>query len=349
MKYQSILLWPAVALLNFLNHPWRAAVRRLVVAAAVFVVTISPWLIRNTMEFGDPFYTDLKYNVLAFQSEFGGQHRYFGSLEVPPSIGEFFIAHPRSVIRHAMIGARTLQREFFKRNVSLPFFLPLALLGLPTAWRRKRLWLPVLLYAALLIGVVSISLPIGRYMLSIMPPWMALAGAGGCTLWKFNSTRHPIRILARIAVIVLVTGAATSQVRGAISEVKCNRAVWHPICNYCALEAAAVSDYIRIHTNADEPILCAEVFHYSLILNRNCIAVPFDEDALIAVSRRYNARYLVISARDLARCLPGWVENVPPWVHLVHSVPAKRIPRPARNPDYLYVSDLFIYRLEFQY
>ena len=76
--------------------------------------------------------------------------------------------------------------------------------------------------------------------------------------------------------------------------------------------------------------------------------MPFDDDTLITICKRYNVRYLVIAARDLARRLPYWMEGIPPWANLACHVPADSISRPVRNQDYLRLSDLLIYRLELQ-
>jgi hypothetical protein len=92
-------------------------------------------------------------------------------------------------------------------------------------------------------------------------------------------------------------------------------------------------------------VFAPEPFHYALVLGRNVIQVPFEEDAVQHLAHKYGARYLAITTRDLRKRLPAWEQQTPPWARLVLTVPAEEIPRPAANPAYPHVGELRIYEL----
>ena len=97
-KYQSVLLWAPVVCFYAISNPWRVALRRLAVAAAVFVAVILPWLIRNALVFGNPVYTDLSRNFISYYPEFGGEPRYLSSLTMPVSTFAYLTHHTGTVL-----------------------------------------------------------------------------------------------------------------------------------------------------------------------------------------------------------------------------------------------------------
>lgn len=344
-KYQSILLWAPVILYYVLNVPARTAVRQVAIAGAVFVVAISPWLVRNTLTFGDPFYTDLRYNMISYYPEFGGEPRYLSSLTMPPSTFGYMSSHVATVLGYAKWGLRVLVTGFLRENQGSVLLIPFVLLGLFAAARAWRIWAPVLLFALVLAAVTSISIPQVRYLHVLIPFWIALAGAGCAWLLGVMKKRGTLGAVGRALVWLVLAGAVVDEARSAAHVARNANSEWTPSANFCALEAQAASGFIRDHATPSEPVFAPETFHYALILNRNVIQVPYSEDDLLLLSERYGARYVVITDRDLQKRLPSWAEEPPTWAHLVLRLPAGRIPRPDANRDYRHVSDLRIYEL----
>lgn len=341
MKYQSVLLWAPVLLYYALNVPWRTAIRRVAVMAGVFVVVISPWLVRNALAFGDPFYTDLRYNFISYYPQFGGEPRYLSSLTVPPGTFDYVSAHLTAVLAYAKGNVRLLLPALFHEDGGSALLVPFALLGVVCALRDWRRWTPPALFALLLLGIVAASVPQTRYLQVLVPLWIALAAAGAGWLLETRGGRRVLAIAAGVVLLLAVAG----ETRATVAAVSDTKAVWSPSANYCVLEAEAVAGFVDGHTAASEPVFAPETFHYALILHRNTVGIPFDQDDLLRVAGRYNIRYLVVTTRDLTERLPSWVTTPPDWAHLVYEVPAGEIPRPAANPSYPYVSDVRVYEL----
>jgi 4-amino-4-deoxy-L-arabinose transferase-like glycosyltransferase len=345
MKYQSILLWIAVVLYVLLNTPWRVGLRRLAIAGAVFVAVIAPWLVRNAVVFGDPLYTDLRYNMISYYTEFGSEPRYLGSLTVPPSTWEFMRTHAASVVAHTKTGVRTVTGAFLAHETMSAALWPLALAGVVIALRAWRRWVPLAAFAAALVGIVGATIPQVRYIYVLIPIWLALVAVGTTGLWDLSRRGAPAGAGVRIVVSLLVAFAAASGVRASIAAARDTSAAWSPSANYCALEAMAAREFIQTHTAPSDAVMVAETFHTALLFERNTIHTPYDESGLRKIADRYHTRYLVITERDLGARLPSWVQASPSWARLAHVIPAAEIPRPRANPDYGFVSEVRIYEL----
>ena len=345
MKYQSLLLWAPVILFYALNVPWRTAAKHLAIAGVVFIVTISPWLVRNAVTFGDPFYTDLRYNMISYYPEFGGEPRYLSSLTVPVSAFGYMSTHVVTVLKYARQTLEVVTTGFFRENRGSVLLIPFVLVGLVPALRAWRRWAPVALFTLVLTAVVSVSIPQVRYLHVLVPFWIALAAAGAGWLLDMVGHRRVSGVPARLAVWLVLVVAVADEARSTALAARDVKSEWSPSANFCALEAQAASGFIRDHTTPSEPVFAPETFHYALILDRNVIQVPFREDDLRQLGERYHAGYVVITTRDLRKRLPSWEETPPPWARLVLVVPADRIPRPRANPGYGHVSDVRIYAL----
>lgn len=344
MKYQSLLLWPPVILFYVLNLRWQTAARRLAVVAVVFTVVISPWLVRNTLAFGSPFHSELRYNVISYYPEFGGEPRYLSSLELPVGAFEYMSTHPMTVFAFAKANLKRLLSEFFQQNVGSLVLVPFAIMGVPCMVRDWRRWVPMLLFASLLVGAVIISIPQVRYLFVLIPFWIALVAAGAGWMLALVARQRRLRDRSwRVAIWVILLLAAADETRSTVNAAKNDGALWSPSANFCALEANGFSGFIRRYTEPTETVFAPETYHYALIFGRNAVQIPFDADVLLRLREQYNIRYMVITTRDLRKRWPSWVEQPPQWVRLVLLVPADRIPRPDRNPSYGHVSELRIY------
>ena len=340
-KYQSILLWAPVVLFYAVNDPWRTAGKRLAVAAATFVAVISPWLVRNVMTFGDPLYTAVRHNMISYYPEFGGEPRYLSSLQMPVSAWDYMRTHAGTVLEFSKSNVQLLARAFFQQNEGSRLLIALAVPGVLYMVRAWKPWASLLLFVVLLVGVTSIAIPQVRYLHPLVPIWIAVVAVGAGWLLEKAGGRWMFAIPVWLFLLVAVVG----ETRSTVERAQQKGSEWSPSANFCALEAQAASGPIQERTTPDEAVFAPEPFHYALLLERNAIQIPFDEDALVSLSRRYDVRYMVITTRDLRKRLPSWEEHLPAWARLVLFVPSGDIPRPPGNPDYGFVSDLRVYEL----
>ncbi len=342
-KYQNVLLWPGVLLFLALEGPWRVRARNLAVATGVALAVISPWLIRNAVVFGDPFFSLPRYFLIARYPDLGGPQKFVAQANTPPDGLAYMLAHLRETVAMERSWLRRLPGDFVHRFGGTVLLVPLVAFGLISVVRRWRVWIPSLVFAGLLV-VASAPTEELRYVLVLVPIWLLLAAAG----WAWiGSWRRLARFRAWPAVLTLfVLAAVVLEAQATVKLAGEKNADWTPAANYCALEAAAAAPFVESHTEPDEVVFACEPWHFTLACGRNAVSVPFDADQLRDLARRYGIRYLVIAVRDLERRLPEWVENPPAWAELVERIPPETIARPDRAPDYDRVSEIRIYRLE---
>jgi 4-amino-4-deoxy-L-arabinose transferase-like glycosyltransferase len=345
-KYQSMWLWPTVALGIFLSLTARQAWRSLAVAGVVFLLVCSPWMVRNYRVFGDPTYTDLKHLALLCYPEFGGVHQFLASPTAPPSLVAYARAHPMNIIKFVRYSAPALIRQAFKDDRGSLLLAPLALLGMWCLGRRWRRWLPILLYAGLLSVFISMTIPNPRYLTNLVPIWLVLAGAGADWLGIRFRTPGRAGVLVGLLVAVLVAGSVVEEGVATVRAATDRAGEWCPSANYCCMELLSCRPWVLRHTAPTDRVFSCEVYHGAYLLERPAIAVPYDETQLARLRARTGARVLAISLRDLRKRLPAWEQRPPAWAELVDRIPADSIrlefPRGARNPV---LSEMRIYRL----
>jgi len=345
-KYQSVLLWPALLVGLWSLSPRGTRSGRVGWALLSFLIVVSPWFLRNLAVFGDPLHTVVTKGMLAKYPRFGGENKVFTRLVAPPGFLSFLLAHPGEVAAQAWVGSRVVVFQFF-RSVAGPVWLyPAAILGFIWMVRKPRVWGPFLVYAFCLYAAVSLCIPNVRYMLSLLPLWLVLAGIGfdrALTRAGGGKLRTEALRWGGVALLALAVGSSVLQVR--------SRAIgaggdWRPGVNFCSLEGRAMAELLQGVAGPDEPVFGEEQYHDALLFDRMVIQVPYDETTLQVVRDRYHLRYMAITRRGLSRRFPGWTEALPGWVHPVAEMPAREVARRGGHPEYSPVSDVLLLNIE---
>lgn len=345
-KYQSFLLWIAIAPIVVSEHGPRAAARRLAIAAAVFVAAISPWLVRNTLVFGDPFHSDIRWNLLGDYPAFGGSYRFWASTTRPPGFLDYALAHPGEVLARTVHGLRVLRWQFLADHVASPVLIPLAALGLVAAWRRRTAWLAILAWLAALAVLSAMSLPRARFLVGALPLLGVLAGAGLATAFDRAARAPRARRLATGLVVVLGLWPAGELLRTGWTLASDRTSAWNRHYYFCPIEYAAIARALDSLGTGASPVIAAETSHAAFLLGRPALRMPYADATVLDLARRTGARWLVTSERDLDSHLPAWRSRPPAWAHQVfREAPARYAPR-AVAAGYAHLSPVIVYRLE---
>lgn len=345
-KYQSGLLWVAVAPIVLSEHGRREGARRLGFAALAFAAALAPWLARNALVFGDPFHTDIRWNVLTDYPAFGGSRRAWASLVRPPGFAEYAAAHPGEVLARTLHGLRALRWEFLGEHVASPALLPLAAAGLVAAWRRRAAWLAILAWLAVLSVASAMTLPRARFLLGALPLVGVLAAAGLVTIHGWVARAARARAFALALALVLGLWPAADLVRAGRAAALDRASPWNLHGYFCPLEYAALAGALDSLGAGREPVLAAETSHAALLLGRPAVRLPFSNEAVREAARRTGARWLVASERDLAERLPAWRDSPPAWAREAwREVPARYAPRAVAD-GYAHLSPVVVFRLD---
>jgi len=349
LKYQNGALVVPVVLYYLLATPWRRGIVSILVVGVVSVVVVSPWLVRNAIVFGDPFYAIVRSGIVSYYPEFAGEGRFVATLQVPPPAWPYILSHLGDAKALAHTALYTVVVPFFREYAGSMVLIPFVALGVVTmgsAWRR---WVPLLVFSAFLVAFFAITMPLVRYVLVLLPVWVAFAAAGiGVVLraTEARGTRGATRWAGRVAVAALLVFVVVGQGRRAIAVATDTTSEWTPATNFGMLEAESVADFIDTHTAPGDVVMAAETYHYAFVLERGAVQMPYDEELLRTLRDRYHIRYLVTSLRDLRKHFPEWEERTPTWIRMVQRIPADEIPRPQWNPTYSHVSEMRVYELD---
>ena len=347
VKYQNGAVVIAI-IVYYLFHEFRSrGWKQLLLTGVVCVIAISPWLTRNTLVFGNPFFTAVQSPLISQYPEFGGTTRFVRSFDPPPEITGYIFSHLGDSFLIMRQSIHEFILPFLSDQTGSLWLIPLGVLGLcsvPITWKRGA---PLICFSVFLVLFFSVTMPMIRYVFVLIPVWIAIVAVG--TLWFIDPPAR-MRLLsgkpARIVLAAVLVLAVAGEVRGTLQTVYDRDLKWAPDANYGMLEAGAVSEFIHEHTDETEPVLVAQSYHYALALDRYSISIPVEEEGVRYLGQRYGARYVVMSLRDLRQLLPTWETEIPDWIELVHRIPAEEIPRPTHHPDYAHVSEMRIYRLK---
>ena len=100
-----------------------------------FGITISPWLMRNTLVTGSPTDTDLRYHLVSTYDPDRTAYQYFHGLAPAQAPLDYILDHPGVAVRHVGWGIRTLARKAPNTIAGNPVLLVFALGGLAALWR----------------------------------------------------------------------------------------------------------------------------------------------------------------------------------------------------------------------
>jgi hypothetical protein len=207
-------------------------------------------------------------------------------------------------------------------------------------WRR---WLPFALYLAILAGGSLVSAPQSRYLLSVLPLWLALAGAGAVWLAERGGAwRAPLGVAAAL----LVTGALANEALISRRMARDETSSWNPHYYFCPIELMAAAPWVKQNVGPSEPIVVCDPSHGAYLLDRPAVRAPFDEGQLAALRDRYRIHWLIWTERDEAWYLPQWRTSRPVWAHLVWRTTPEQYAPGALRAGYRELSPLLVYRLD---
>ncbi|HXS81861.1 MAG TPA: glycosyltransferase family 39 protein, partial [Methylomirabilota bacterium] len=107
-KYQSGLVWLGLVPAVIADRGGREGARTLATAAIGFALVMAPWWVRNLLAFGDPFYTEIKWNLLCDWGLGGDELRFWARFERPPTLPGYALTHPIDALRVTYGGLRVL-------------------------------------------------------------------------------------------------------------------------------------------------------------------------------------------------------------------------------------------------
>jgi len=315
LRANGLAIAAAVGLTALLD---RARLRQGVVSAAIFsalfLATISPWLIRNQAVFGSPTYSSMKHVAW---SENG--RRLFTRDRPAPSLSAFLEENgaaglARSLAHRAVRTARNVVwGDTGGYNVLCLLYLP-AVLALRGAPRLRPGHLCVLFTALLLFGVPTWTGALSRYMLPLRP-WIYLVTIGAA-LWVLPAAA--LRLQARGAErgggapvpagsIRRYTLAFTATLLAALAA-----ASGGPLRDYVTRDqrsqdvlAREAATWISRHTPDDAVLLEGAFVHqYAFLFERPVVWAPAGGlDEVMRAAGDYGARYLIVS-EELLRYRP---------------------------------------------
>ena len=203
---QGLIAIPALVWLLLLRPGARA--RRLALASAVAALTLVPCAIWNLRHFGTPLHREL-----AGMGMWPGANsfRLMTSLDRPPGVLAYTMAHPAAVVHHYWNGLERFLRATLQHHVLGHFTLlaPLAL-GVVVGLRRGGRLAPLASYA---VPAVLLTLAIDwypRYFDCVVPMLAITIALGmvwaieraGDLRWGRLAARHVVTLLAAGALIV---------------------------------------------------------------------------------------------------------------------------------------------------
>src|SRR5262249_13700364 len=107
-KYQSGLVWVGLVPALLADRGGKQGGRALAAATLGFALVMLPWWVRNARAFGDPFYTDIRWNLLCDWGLGGDEQHFWTRLERPPTLPGYALAHPIDALKVTYGGLRLI-------------------------------------------------------------------------------------------------------------------------------------------------------------------------------------------------------------------------------------------------
>ena len=265
----------------------RPVVRGGMLAAALAVAVYSPWLVRNQLTFGQPFYSTESYDafILEYRDWENIYQVYAGQQPLP---------HRSLLVRYgvdavsAKIGAqfRKAWRDLAQGNIVPTLQLPLILVAaLIARERRQRAALAVLGGA---VGAYLLFIAVywhyeRRYALFLVP-WGALFGAAG--LWWLHDWLAEARgrALAGLAALVLLGAIVVPQGKTLADDRVASLRTPNPV---------VVAEWIRDNTPGNAVVMTRNPWELSFHGERLSVMIPTNDLPTIrAIAAKYGATYL---------------------------------------------------------
>ena len=261
----------------FSGKSWKERINSSFVLTAGFAVGLVPYMIRNYMVIGKPFFSLYKYSLLLMTEGFPMYTIWTMIPDVDPSA--YALAHPSEMARKSYNFFFSLITDFI--NVYKPIFLLLIGLGffLPLNIPRLKLLRNVIV-AGVIIQTLML-LPVGpvAYYYIFFFPLMISIGA--------NSVRERLKKYARPALLSVLIIFIYMTVPYWKSPRQAN---FFP----------DIGRQVASATDKNDIILTDIPWEISWYANRRTIWLPFDLDTLTVISRTLKPKYVLIFGYNYA-------------------------------------------------
>jgi hypothetical protein len=327
-RYQGLVLVPVgIGALWIAADSWPRRFTSTVLFAVTLAVTVAPWAARTYEVTGSPFYSDLKYHLVASYDPEVTYYEYFHSTESPREPVGYMterLDHTMAVVADRL---RQVTRFFWRENAGNPLFLACAVLGLLIAFTRRRgsedgVRLPlqhrtavvIVLFILANIAVVALTFAKSRHLTSL-DPLIAVYAAFGASMIIGQLARRDHRWMGTGLVVLLFLGMAVEQAR---AFRKLSR--FEPT-GYA--QAERLAPYLRENLGVGESIMAASPYYFSYLLDRQAVSLPWCDDALLAdLVDRFDVRFVFDAPKNAE--IPSLCEEsalrrepLPPWLRFV--------------------------------
>jgi hypothetical protein len=347
-KYQSGLLWVGLVPALVADRGWRDGTRTLAAAALGFALVMAPWWFRNLSVFGDPFYSDIRWNLLCDWGLGGDEQHFWTRLDRPPTLPAYALAHPLQALKVTYGGLRLIAALGWIEHVPSAALVPLAALGAWSLRRRPARPLAFALYVVVLTLGSALTIARPRFLLSALPAVLGLVAAGLVWWVQWGRERGPgLARASTLGALVLLLLVLVGDARGILRLAADRSSGWNPSYYVCALEERAGAAWLRAHAPDRSPAIVVEPLHGAWFLeDRPALRMPFAEAGVDTLRRALGARWLVTTQRDQQERLPGWAVSPPAWAHrVVETGPGAYAPD-AVAAGYRHASSVLVYRLD---
>lgn len=209
VRYQAIYAFP-LAITAYLwseTGSLKTAMIRTAAIIAIFVIIVSPWLMRNMEVAGGPFASDLGYLIVGAYGGRDFSHYVYSLDTVPETFVDVALRDPAMVIKEY---ANTMAGYIYQTPVLVfgnPLLFLLAILGAWKSGLRKKYAAALFAYVAMTYITLSITLPVARYLFHLIPIFALFSAIGIINLSNLPVLTEKIRknlmILAMLFIIAV--------------------------------------------------------------------------------------------------------------------------------------------------
>lgn len=187
---------------RLLDNEAKKVYAKLAIYSLVWLLTISPWLVRNTVLMGSPLFSLQSYEPVMFTATYPDYTGYM--LTEKPDVKRFMVENPEEMADKFLTGVESFKSDFFDEDFSgvHSWLVGLALIGLVLPQRKDQLLLKGLVVSCYLLQLVSLWVIhyIPRLFI-IFTPFLIIFAL--MTLWQlFSLAKRPVLATGLLAVAV---------------------------------------------------------------------------------------------------------------------------------------------------
>ena len=211
-RYPLIFILPAIFI--YLKKEWRFEFKKFVWLLILPLLLVLPWLVRNYLLFGSPFFALQNYGeVSKATTAFSDYYHTYRSLEPQPFFS-FIFSYPLFFLRKVTAGILMYIREVPEvLNLYLFFFFLLSFFNLKKG-NEKVVHFRILIVSLFLFYVLfhSVFGPYIRHLAFLLPGMMVIASANLLDLWsKLNLKEGYKRFLFPLLILFLLVPTKTPE------------------------------------------------------------------------------------------------------------------------------------------